>query len=110
MFDLYGLWANHAEKEQSTHGEADLSREAKALLIDVNRQLFEWQEEIKELYEQVYVLYQEGASAFDYERLLGQINEIKDISPTLETTWRETAAQSGVSEDIFFVASTRYNH
>ncbi len=88
-----------AEKKAGTvFGEGDLSRETQDLLVDVNKQLTAWQDEMRELYAQVLVLFQRNAPICDYKILLDEINQIKENIYLLESTWRDTVSQGGSNE------------
>lgn len=88
-----------AEKKAGTvFGEGELTRETQDLLVDVNKQLTAWQDEIKELYAQVLVLFQRNAPICDYKNLLDEINQIKENIYLLESTWRDTVSQGGSNE------------
>ena len=88
-----------AEKKAGTvYNEGDLSRETQDLLVDVNKQLTAWQDEIRELYAQVLILFQQGAAPSDYKVLLQDINQIKENIYLLESTWRDTVSQGSSNE------------
>ncbi len=98
-FYFYATAQTIAEKKAGiVAGESDLSREAQDMLLDVNKQLEGWQEQLRELYSQVIVLYQNNAPEEDYQELLDTINAVKEKMITLESAWRTTVAGGGVEE------------
>lgn len=73
---------------------SDLDKNTEQLLIHVNKETTEIQKNIRNLYDEVYQLYENDAPEEQYKALLDQINVQKDKLISLQETWREAASQS----------------
>lgn len=73
----------------------DLDRSLQKHLQFVNKDLSDRLAELKELYRQVGILYERGASEKEYAELLSQINETREELNEIEEGWREMASSTG---------------
>lgn len=89
-----------AEKKAgiSQTGGGELPPEAEKFLYDVNRQLEQKQQELRELYHQAGQLYKDNAPECSYQELLGKIQVLKDSITGLEREWREMIVSSTGTE------------
>jgi len=93
-FPFIGSAQTIAEKKAgSSPVESDLTPEMESFLNRVNEEEDAWQKELKSLYEQVMVLYQQGAPLDSYELLLAKINRVRENIHQLEIQWREMATE-----------------
>lgn len=88
-----------AEKKAGlTQTGGELSPEAEKFLFEVNRQLDQKHQQLRELYAQAHKLYLEDAPESSYSTLLKQINQLKDSITALENEWREMAVSTSGGE------------
>lgn len=73
----------------------DLNQDAQTLLHNVNKEMSEYQQELRNLYKTVSELFEKKAPPEDYQSLLAQIHRVQFSMRTLENQWRETAAKNG---------------
>lgn len=76
----------------------DLSKEMQRFLFQVNNELKEQYSLLKELYGDARILYQNGASDFNYQELLVQINQVKDNIKILQESWQKMASENSHEE------------
>lgn len=89
-----------AEKKAGlTHQSSDLDRDTQILLTRVNQQLSEKQNELRNLYAQVALLYSEKAPSEAYQQLLNEINDVRDAIVQLEEHWRQSASTKEEKDD-----------
>ena len=85
-----------AEKKAGmTPAGGDLTKDMQQVLKELNKELLEDHAEIRILYDQVLVLFQEHAPEEKYKDLLDKINAIKNEIQALEENWRDMAIHSG---------------
>lgn len=97
VFSLHGQTI--LEKKAGLNSvSSDLCQELQSFLVDVNKELLETEEKLKELYSQVQTLYKNHASESEYKALMEKIAEIRNVRNNLQVTWREMAAKSSVDE------------
>lgn len=88
-----------AEKKASLSEVAgDLDKDSEKYLIEVNKELAQDKESLKDLYRRAWVLYQNQAPEEEFQELLGKIQEVKESLEQLENSWREYASEGGVQE------------
>lgn len=87
------------KKEALNTSGTDFDRQTEDLLLQVNKETFELQAQIRSLYDEAYRLYQANAPEEQYRTLLIQINEYKTRLAYLENSWREMAARSNRTEE-----------
>lgn len=88
-----------SEKKASltTHG-SDLDKESQAILNQVNSQLEDRKERLRELYEKAQALYVAEASEAEFRPVLEEIWEVKNSIDMLEKQWRNKNALSAAQE------------
>lgn len=85
-----------AEKKAGTsQGTEDMTQEMQQFLAHVNDDLRASQAELRRLYQQVHILFQQDAPPEAYQDLLFQINSVRENIIALEASWREMATQGG---------------
>lgn len=92
-----------AEKKAGLSGSgsnSDLSHEMQTFLMQVNQELQESEDELRQLYQKVGLLYESNAPDQAYCELLKKINELKSHIEILENSWREIVSngQEGQEE------------
>jgi len=90
-----------AEKKEGIVGESDLSPKMQKFLVEVNKELFEWNKLLNSYYNEAYKLYEKGAPDSSFQALLTQINSIKENIRDLENSWRELSTLSEDSADDY---------
>jgi general secretion pathway protein D len=90
-----------AEKKASlvSGGTGDLSREMQKFLLQVNTELREQSEILRVLYEDVRILYRDGAPPEEYQKLLEEINQVKSNIVILQKSWQEMASENNREEE-----------
>lgn len=96
-----GFTQTIAEKKASllAGGGGDLTKEMHRFLVQVNAELKEQKGVLRSLYGEVQDLYQEGAPDEEYQKLLEQINQVKDNIKILEQSWHEMAVDNNQEEE-----------
>jgi len=87
------------KKESLNASSTGFDRQTEELLLQVNKETFEIQAQIKRLYDEAFRLYQSNATEEQYRTLLNQINEYKSRLVYLENSWREMAVRTGRAEE-----------
>jgi len=84
----------------SGHG-SDLSPEMQRFLVELNKDLTTWQEELRALYDEAMELYEREAPESAYKKLLLEINDVKGNIKLLEESWREMVTKSSTREEEY---------
>lgn len=94
------LFAQTIAEKKTSFGKSssDLNQDMQKYLKDVNVELQEYQNQLRNLYAQVNELYEGNAPEFSYEELLEQINATRKNMEDLERGWQQLAAETGPSE------------
>lgn len=87
-----------AEKKEGIFGESDLSPEMQKFLVEVNKEIFEWNNLLNHYYNEAYKLFEQGAPDQSFQSLLAEINTIKEDIRDLENTWRELSTSTNGEE------------
>lgn len=88
-----------AEKKAGATSETqDMTAEMHRSLLEVNKELKAYHEELRQLYTKVNILYEQNACSETYQHLLQSINVIRNQIEDLESHWRETSIEGGHSE------------
>ena len=90
-----------AEKKASllSGGSGDLNQEMQRFLIQVNNELREQRELLRNYYAEVALIFDEGGDVSSYEELFQEINAVKAQIALLEHSWRDVAAQNNQDEE-----------
>lgn len=88
-----------AEKKEGIFSESDLSPEMQKFLVEVNKEIAEWNNLLHHYYNEAYKLFEQGAPDQSFQSLLAEINTIKEDIRDLEDTWRELSTGSGADEE-----------
>lgn len=76
----------------------DLTKEMQKVLVQTNKELAEDHAQLRKLYEDVRILYQQNAPQEDFKDLLDQINTVRTEIENIEENWREMAASAGAEQ------------
>lgn len=79
----------------------DLSHEMQTFLMQVNQELQESEDELRQLYQKVNQLYQNNAPDQAYCDLLKKINDLKSHIQILENSWREIASNGQAGQEEY---------
>ncbi len=87
------------KKAGSTQVSSDLTPEMQNFLVQLNRELKEYQDALKQEYARVLSLFEERAPESSYSDLLRRINSIKDNIQKLEKTWVDMVTAGNIREE-----------
>jgi len=92
---LYPQTIAEKKANASRPGGGDLTQDAQKLLMNVNKEMSEYQLDLQKLYVKVNELFLQNAPPEDYQKLLEVIHQIQANMRKLESNWRETVARHG---------------
>lgn len=92
---LIGQTIAEKKANASRPGGGDLTQDAQKQLVNVNKEMVEYQQELQTLYGKVKELFDQNTPPEDYQELLSTIRQVQAKMRTLEKNWREAVAKNG---------------